>query len=158
MNALQLDIPANSQSFTWTREVDGPPEVVFAVMNDAVADWWGPSDLTTEIVTHEGRTGGSWHYVQHDAEGNAYGFHGVFHEVTPAQRIVQTFEFEGMPGHVLLDTLLFEDLGDGRTRLSGQSTFQSVEDRDGMIASGMEGGMAEGYDRLEAIVKARVQA
>lgn len=155
MNTLQVTAPAGTQTVTFTREIDAPPEAVFAVMMDAEAIplWWGPSYLTTTVVTHEPRTGGSWHYAQKDPEGNEYIFRGVFHEVVPGVRAVQTFEFAGMPGHVSLDSLAFEDLG-GRTRLHGQSTFQSVEDRDGMVSSGMEGGLAEGYDRLEALVLA----
>jgi uncharacterized protein YndB with AHSA1/START domain len=156
MNTLHLTVPAGAQTITWTRDIDASPDVVFDTMMDpeAIPRWWGPSYLTTTVVTHEPRTGGSWRYDQTDPEGNSYGFRGVFHEIVPAQRAVQTFEFDGMPGHVTLDVLTFEDLG-GRTRLHGQSTFQSVEDRDGMVTSGMEGGMAEGYDRLEALVLAR---
>ena len=157
MNTLQLTVPPGTPTVTFTREIDAPPDVVFETMmdGDLLPQWWGPSYLTTTVVTHEPVTGGSWRYVQTDPEGNEYGFHGVYHEVTPGARAVQTFEFEGMPGHVTLDTLVFEDLG-GRTRLHGQSSFQNLEDRDGMVASGMEGGMAEGYDRLEALILARV--
>lgn len=156
MNTLQLTVPADSTVVTFTREIDAPPEVVFDAMMDVdlLAQWWGPAYLTTTIVTHEPRTGGSWAYVQTDPEGNSYGFRGVFHELVPGVRAVQTFEFDGTPGHVALDSLTFEDLG-GRTRLHGRSAFQSVEDRDGMVASGMEIGMAEGYDRLEALILAR---
>lgn len=156
MNTLQLTIPPETPNVTFTREIDASPDVVFATMfdGDLLAQWWGPAYLTTTVVTHQPVTGGSWRYVQADPEGNEYGFHGVFHEVSPAARVVQTFEFEGMPGHVTLDSLTFEDLG-GRTRLHGQSTFQSLEDRDGMVASGMEIGMTEGYDRLEALILAR---
>ncbi len=156
MNALEISIPSGTPSVTFTREIDAPPDVVFATMMDAdlLPQWWGPAYLSTRVVTHQPVTGGSWRYVQTDPEGNEYGFHGVFHEITPGVRAVQTFEFEGMPGHVTLDTLNFEDLG-GRTRLHGQSAFQSLEDRDGMVAQGMEVGMAEGYDRLEALILTR---
>lgn len=157
MNALQLTVPPGTQSISWTREIDAPRDVVFAVMTDGdlIAQWYGPSNLTTTVVTHEPRTGGSWHYVQQDPEGNSYGFRGVFHDVVPGERVVQTFEFDGMPGHVTLDSLTLQDADGGRTLVTGQSVFQSVEDRDGMVASGMEGGMAEGYDRLEELVRAR---
>jgi uncharacterized protein YndB with AHSA1/START domain len=156
MNTLQLTVPPASQSVMFTREIDAPPEVVFAAMMDAelIPRWWGPSYLTTTVVTHEPVTGGSWRYDQIAPDGTSFGFRGVFHEVVEAVRVVQTFEFDGMPGHVSLDSLTFEDLG-GRTRLHGHSSFQGVEDRDGMVASGMEGGMAEGYDRLEALILAR---
>jgi uncharacterized protein YndB with AHSA1/START domain len=157
MNALQLTVPPNTQSMSWTREIDAPRDVVFAVMTDpdALPQWWGPSNLSTTVLEHEARTGGSWKIEQTDPDGNTYGFRGVFHEVVPGERIVQTFEFDGMPGHVTLDTLTLQDSDAGRTLVTGSSVFQSVEDRDGMVASGMEGGMAEGYDRLEALAQAR---
>ena len=89
--------------------------------------------------------------MQHDPEGNEFGFHGVFHLIDAPARVVQTFEFEGMPGHVLLETVLFEAL-DGKTKLTAQSVFQSVEDRDGMIQSGMEQGSSESMDRLQTLL------
>lgn len=91
-------------------------------------------------------------YVQHTEDGNEYGFHGVYHSVETPSRIVHTFEFEGMPGHVLLETLTFEER-DGKTQLTGSTVFQTVEDRDGMIAAGMEGGAVESWDRFDALLK-----
>ena len=157
MNTLQLDIPTGSHAVTWTREIDAPRDVVFEIMTDgdAIPEWWGPGYLTTTVVTHEPRTGGSYEYRQTDPDGNSYGFRGVFHEIVPNERMVQTFEFDGMPGHVTLDALTLEDLDGGRTLVRGHSVFQSVEDRDGMVETGMERGMAEGYDRLEALAKSR---
>lgn len=157
MNALTVTVPEGTQTITFTREIDAPRDVVFATMMDADAIplWWGPAYLSTTVVVHDARPGGSWHYTQTDPEGNTYGFHGVFHDVVPGERAVQTFEFDGMPGHVSLDTLILDEV-DGRTLLSGTSVFQSVEDRDGMAGANMESGMAEGYDRLEALVKSRV--
>ncbi|HRN68963.1 MAG TPA: SRPBCC domain-containing protein, partial [Promineifilum sp.] len=84
--------------------------------------------------------------------GNVYAFHGVYHDVVAPERIVQTFEYEGMPGHVVMETAVFEDLGDGKTRVVTQSVFQSVEDRDGMAASGMEVGVNEGYERMNELM------
>lgn len=156
MNTLTVTAPPETQTVTYEREIDAPPDVVFATMMDAdaIPQWWGPAYLSTTVVTHEPRSGGSWHYTQTDPEGNSYAFHGVFHEVVPGKRAVQTFEFDGMPGHVSLDTLELEDLS-GRTRITGTTVFQSVEDRDGMVGANMEAGMAEGYDRLEALITSR---
>jgi len=97
------------------------------------------------------RPGGGWRFIQRDAAGNEFAFHGVYHEVVAPERIVGTFEFEGMPGHVALETSTLEDLG-GRTRLTTISVFQTVEDRDGMAASGMELGASESMDRLEELL------
>lgn len=102
----------------------------------------------------EPKNGGSWRYIHRDKAGNTYAFHGVNHEVTTPERIIGTFEFEGLPepGHVTLETARFETLPGDRTRLTIQSVFQSVEDRDGMLQSGMEGGMNESYDCLDELL------
>jgi len=114
------------------------------------AKWVGPDALTTRIEHWDARSGGSWRYVaiQGDAE---FGFHGCFHEVAP-DRIVQTFTFEGEPEGVALETLRFEDLGDGRTRLRAQSLVDSFEGRDAWLRSGMETGVNEGYAKLERMI------
>jgi uncharacterized protein YndB with AHSA1/START domain len=99
-------------------------------------------------------SGGRWRFSQKDQDGNEYGFHGVFHEVS-SERIIQTFEFDGLSesGHVTLETMRLEALPNGRTRLTAQSIFQSVSDRDGMIQSGMEHGVNEGYERLDELLE-----
>ncbi len=115
--------------------------------------WNGPDSLTTRIDYWDARTGGSWRYVAGREGGNGaeeYAFHGSFHEVG-ADRIVQTFTFEGEPSGVALETLRFEDLGDGRTRLHAQSLVDSLEGRDAWLQSGMEVGVNEGYARLEQL-------
>ena len=151
-NTLVVDVPEGASFLTITREFDAPPAAVFRAMTDPelIPQWWGPARYTTEVVELDPKTGGSWRFVQRGDDGE-FGFRGVFHEVLPAQRVIQTFEFEPMPGHVILETMVFEDL-DGRTRVRGISAFQTVADRDGMVASGMEAGMAEGYDRLDALL------
>jgi uncharacterized protein YndB with AHSA1/START domain len=100
----------------------------------------------------EVKFGGAWRFVQSDADGNQFAFRGVFHEITAPERLVQTFEFEGFPGHVALDSMTLEDIG-GRTRINAVSVFQSVADRDGMVQAGMEGGMEEGFVRLDELLK-----
>ncbi len=117
---------------------------------DLFARWIGPTDVETDIDYWDARTGGSWRFVnRRDREG--YGFHGCFHEVGET-RIVQTFTWEGMPDGVSLETLRFEDLGDGWTRLQAQSLVDSFEGRDAWLASGMEGGVNDGYDKLEQLL------
>ncbi len=97
--------------------------------------------------------GGSYKFV-HERDGHKYAFHGVYHEVRAPERIIGTFEFDGLPekGHVIMGTTKFEDLGDGRSRIVHQSVFQSVQDRDGMIQSGMERGVSEGYEKLDSLL------
>jgi len=103
----------------------------------------------------EPRSGGMWRYIDKDKDGTEYGFHGVFHEVLPFERIIDTFEFEGLPekGHVALQTLRLQELPGGRTKLTVQAVFQSVVDRDGMIQSGAEEGINESYERLDELLE-----
>ena len=115
------------------------------------ARWNGPDGSETAIEHFECRTGGSWRYTGR-GEGWEESFHGSFHDVIPNERIVQTFTWDGMPEGVSLDTLVFEDLGDGRTRLTSTSLVDSFEGRDGFIAAGMETGVVEGYNRLDTVL------
>ena len=158
MPKLDLIAPPGKQEIIIRRTFNAPRHLVFRTWTDpkAIPNFWGPRVLSTTIDQYDARPGGSWRFLQTDPDGNTFGFHGVFHDVTPNERIVQTFEFEGMPGHVLLETMTFEDAG-GKTNIVATAVFQSVEDRDGMLASGMESGATELYDRLAEIVeKARV--
>lgn len=143
-----------------TMTFNAPKELVFKAYTDAslIPQWWGPRYLTTEIDQLDARPGGRWRFVQRDPDGNVHAFHGVFHDVSASDRIVQTFEYEGMPGHVSLDTAVFEDMGGGKTRVVSQSVFQSLEARDGMAASGMEIGINEGNDRMSELLAALLTA
>lgn len=114
------------------------------------ARWVGPSDMTTEIDYWDARTGGNWRFINKRGQ-DEFGFHGSFHEVSD-DRVVQTFTWEGMPEGVSLQTLTFEDLGDGTTRLHAQSLVDSFEARDGWLASGMEVGINDGYAKLDALL------
>lgn len=110
--------------------------------------------LTTTVDRHDARSNGSWRFVQKDADGNAYAFHGVFHEVKAPERVIATFEFEGVPGHVAFETMTLEEVG-GRTLLTTRSVSQSVMDRDMVVQSGMESGASESMDcRAEFLAKA----
>jgi uncharacterized protein YndB with AHSA1/START domain len=145
------------QEILITREFDAPRELVFKAFTDPelVPQWWGPRRLSTEVDKMDVRPGGQWRFINRDAEGNEYAFHGVYHQVLAPERVIDTFEFEGLPetGHVTLETMKLEELPGGRTRLITQSVFQSVADRDGMLESGMESGVNDTYDRLAELLK-----
>jgi len=135
------------------REFDAPPEKVFRAHTDPelVVQWLGPRGLEMRIDHYDCRNGGSYRYI-HSRDGEEYGFHGSFHEVRPNELIVQTFTFEGMPDGVALEKLVLEDLGDGRTRLTATSLCDSFADRDGMLSSGMDVGVNEGYAKLDELL------
>ncbi len=136
-----------------TREFDAPPEKVFRAHTDPelLARWNGPRSTELRIDHYDCRTGGSYRYL-HSSDGDEFGFRGCFHEVRPAELIVQTFTFEGVPDGVALERLVFDDLGDGRTRLTSTSLVDSFEGRDAFVASGMEDGVREGYERLDELL------
>jgi uncharacterized protein YndB with AHSA1/START domain len=113
--------------------------------------WWGLKGFTTTVDKMDVRPGGVWRFAQRNADGNEYAFHGVYHAIVSPERLVCTFEFEGMPGHILLESVTFEEQ-DGKTKLTDQSVFQSVGDRDGMLSSGMEQGWAETMDRFAELL------
>lgn len=154
MSKLTVTAEPGSHALEMTRDFDAPRDLVFAAYTDPalVPEWWGPAGSTTVVDRMEARPGGSWRYVEREADGTEYAFRGVYHEVAAPERLVYTFEFEPMPGHVLLETIRFEERPDGTTRMVDLSVFQSVADRDGMLASGMESGAAESMDRLEALL------
>lgn len=140
------------------REFDAPRDLVLRAYTepDLIVQWMGPRSLTMRIEEFDVRHGGRWRYVATDAEGNEFGFHGVFHGTPSVDGMVQTFEFEGAPGRVALDTLVLTERDD-RTLVRTVTAFQSVEDRDAMVASGMEAGVHESVERMEELL-ARLQA
>ncbi len=154
MSKLNLIAEPGQLDIRMSRDFNAPRELVFKACTDPalLAQWWGQKSTTTTVDKLEPRMGGLWRFIERDADGQEYAFRGVFHEVTPPERLVYTFEFEPMPGHILLETIEFEE-HDGKTRVIDTSVFQSVEDRDGMIASGMEGGAEESWDQLEELLK-----
>ena len=135
------------------REFDAPPSKVFRAHTDPelVVQWLGPRGLEMTIDHYDCRTGGSYRYLHVGADAE-HGFHGAFHEVRTDELIVQTFTYEGMPDGVALEKLVFTDLGDGRTRLTATSLVDSFEGRDAFVASGMETGVVEGYERLDEVL------
>ena len=129
-----------------------PRERVWRALTDPelVAQWWGRGNPLV-IERMEVERGGHWRYVEHGPEG-VHGFEGRFREVSPPHRLVMTFEWDGMPGHVAVDTLTLEDLGDGRTKLVTVALFHTTEERDGMLQSGMEAGLEQSYEALDRLL------
>jgi uncharacterized protein YndB with AHSA1/START domain len=136
------------------RVLDAPRDVVFAAYTDPelIPEWWGPHGTTAVVDRMDVRSGGDWRFVVRNQDGSETAFRGTYRTVVPGERIVQTFEWEGMPGHVSVETAVFEDLGD-RTKVTTTSVFHTTEERDGMLASGMEGGLQETYERLDAVLE-----
>jgi uncharacterized protein YndB with AHSA1/START domain len=135
------------------RIFDAPRDRVFAIYTDPelIPEWWGPRGTTTEVVEMDARTGGDWRFIAHNCDGTQTGFRGTYREVSAPERIVQTFEWDGMPGYVSVETAEFEDLGE-RTKVTTTSLFYTTEERDGMLGSGMEQGLNETYARLDELL------
>ncbi len=154
-NKTTIIAEPGKQELFITREFDAPRELVYKAHTEPeiFAQWLGPNDLSVEFEIFEPVSGGRWRFLNKGRDGEEYGFHGTFHEVSPT-RIIQSFEFEGLPesGHVSLETLTLEELPNGRTKLTAHAVYQSVADRDGMIQSGMETGVNEGYEKLDEIL------
>jgi uncharacterized protein YndB with AHSA1/START domain len=142
-NSIMIAEPGK-QEIKITKIYDAPRELVFKIYTNAklIPQWWGPKYLTTNVEKMELRPGGIWRFVQQDKGGNIHGFHGVYHDIVTNEKLVYTFEYEGMPGHVVLNTVIFEDLND-KTKITELAVFQSVDDRDGMLNSGIEAGVVE---------------
>lgn len=145
----------NSLEVTMSREFDASPEKVFRAYTDPeiLLQWWGPRHTKMKIEKFEAYDGGSYRYLHILPNGYEAGFHGVFHEVTSPVRIIQTFEFEGLPerGHACLETIKFEALPGNRTRVTYQDIFQAVEDRQGAMDAGMTKGVFEMHERLDEL-------
>jgi len=141
------------QEIIMKRSYDAPRALVFRAYTDPalIPQWWGPRMYATIVDKLDAKTGGLWRFLNRDAEGKEYAFHGVYHEVAAPERLVATFEFEGTPGHVSLETLTLEE-NSGRTTLTNTSVFQSVADRDEMLSAGMEEGASETMDRLAELL------
>jgi uncharacterized protein YndB with AHSA1/START domain len=135
------------------RVFDAPVELVWRAFTDPelLAQWWGRGNKLV-IERLEVERGGHWRFVEHSPDG-VHGFEGRYREVTPPERLVQTFEWDGMPGYVSVDTAEFEDLGDGRTKVVTTSLFHTTDERDGMLASGMADGLNQSYVALDDLLR-----
>jgi uncharacterized protein YndB with AHSA1/START domain len=153
-NPLNVTAPEGLPFIEFDREFDAPVEAVFRAHKepDLVKQWLGPGGYDMDIDSYDFRTGGRFRFVQRNNEGEEYAFNGVYHVVRDNEFAIQTFEFEGFPDVVSIESLTFEDLGDGRSRVRGHATYPSLEARDGMVSSGMESGMTEGYERLDKVL------
>lgn len=151
MGKNNLVVEREKLQFTMSRELNAPIEKVWKAYTDpeAVSKWWGQRSSETIVEEMDVRVGGKWRYIQREKDGTEYAFRGEYTEVEVPTKLTSTFEFEPMPGHISTDHAVFEALPDGRTKMTVISTFANVEDLDGMIASGMEGGAEESWDQLE---------
>ena len=158
-NKTVVTAEPGKQELYITREFDAPRELLFKAHTDPdqYVQWVGPNDLEMSIQKLDARDGGTFEFT-HKRGGHTYRFFGSYHEVAENERIVGTFEFDGLPerGHVIMGKTTFEELPNGRSKLIHQSVFFSVADRDGMVQSGMERGVTEGYEKLDALF-ARMQ-
>jgi uncharacterized protein YndB with AHSA1/START domain len=150
--AATLSTPTEREIVT-ERVFDAPRERVWRAFTDPelIPKWWGLHSMTTVVAELELRPGGRWRFVQRGGDGEEAAFRGVYREVTAPERLVYTFEWEGMPGHVLVDTATFEDLGD-QTKLLVESLFHTSAERDGMLSGGMERGLNESYAMLDELL------
>jgi len=154
MSDMEVIIEPGKQDIVFKRSFDAPRDVVFKALTDPklISSWWGPRKYETIVDRQEARDGGSWRYINRNPEtGEEFGFHGVFHKVSP-ELVAQTSEFEGFPGVPALEWMTLEERN-GRTYLTAVSLAPSVEARDMVVATGMESGARETYDRLEEVVE-----
>jgi uncharacterized protein YndB with AHSA1/START domain len=153
MATTKIDVPQGLPYVEIERQIDAPRDLVHRAYTDPelITQWLGPRNLTTRVEQWDIRDGGAWRYVQTEADGTEWAFHGVFHGPQTPDQMIQTFEFEGVPGHVSFSELRLEEK-DGKTLAKTHVVFMSIEDRDGMVASGMSTGINEGYERLDELV------
>jgi uncharacterized protein YndB with AHSA1/START domain len=153
-NPVTITAPEGVPFIDIEREFDAPVAAVFRAHKepDLIKQWLGPNGYEMDIEHYDFTTGGGYRYVHRNPQGQEFAFNGVFHVVRENEFAIQTFEFEGYPDVVAIESLRFEDLGHGRTRLVAHSVYPSLEARDGMVASNMEVGVTEGYERLDKVV------
>jgi len=159
MSSDQQHAPTATVTTPTDREIhierifDAPRDRVFAAMTDPelIPQWWGPHGTTARVDRMDVETGGDWRFVIRNSDGSETGFRGTYRDVVAPERIVQTFEWEGMPGYISVETATFEDLGD-RTKLTSIALFYTTEERDGMLDSGMERGLNETYSRFDEVL------
>jgi uncharacterized protein YndB with AHSA1/START domain len=148
-NTLEVTTPSDLE-IVMTRVFDAPRELVFEAHSSCehMTQWWGPRGYEIASCEIDFRPGGAWRVVHRGPDGEEYGFRGEYREIVRPERIVWTFEFEGMPGHVSVETMTLEE-HDGKTTFTATSVYDSVEDRNGMLESGMESGAVETMERLD---------
>jgi uncharacterized protein YndB with AHSA1/START domain len=156
-NQSKITAEKGVQELFIEREFEAPRELVFKAFSDPelITQWLGPCDMTMRIDYFDSRSGGSYRFIHATAQGQEFAFNGTIHEVLEPERLIRTFEFEGLPerGHVALETATFDALPGNRTKLTIQSVFRCVEDRDGIIASGMEYGVNDSHKKLDELLE-----
>ena len=159
-NKTKVIAEPGRQEFFVVREFEAPRAFVFKAFSTKklLEEWLGCQQMKVKYEIFEPKAGGSYRYIATTENGMSFGFHGVCHDFSPPERIIQTFEFEGLPetGHVVLETTKFEELPSDRTRVTVQSVFQSIADRDGMIAAGMENGVVDSHNRLDELIEKKL--
>jgi len=150
----KLSLPSDRE-IVGSRIMDAPPELVFKAYTDPelIPRWWGPRRYATTVDKMDVRPGGVWRFVHRAADGGEYAFNGVYREIVPPKRLVYTFNYEGAPGHEAVETVTFEEAEGGKTRMTDHLLFETREERDGMLNSGMEEGAAETIDRLAELLR-----
>jgi uncharacterized protein YndB with AHSA1/START domain len=153
-NKNNLVVEREERTLSMSRIFNAPREMVWKVYTDPalLPKWWGPRTTTTIVDKMDVQPGGLWRYIHQDGDGNEYGFNGVYQEVVAPERLSYTFEFEPMAGHICVETLTFEALPNGKTKITARTTFDTLEDLEAVLQSGMEGGAVETWDRLEELL------
>jgi uncharacterized protein YndB with AHSA1/START domain len=153
VDETRIEADPDAPTIRITRDFAAPVERVFRAFVDPelFVQWVGPRDIASTVEHWDARTGGSWRYVSRRG-ADEFGFYGSFHEVRPPSRLVQTFTWDGEPDGVSLETMTFEDLGDGRTRTVALSVVESFAIRDLILSSGMDTGVIEGHRKLDEIL------
>ena len=160
MSKTRFTVRRDQLTVVMERTFDAPRETVFKAYIDsqAIAKWFGPRSHTTTVDKNDVRVGGVWRFVSRDPAGHEYGFHGVYKKIEPPKLLAATFNFEGIPGdHELQQTVIFEDVA-GKTKVTATATYKTVEDLDGMVASGMESGANESWDRLAELIEQPIKS
>jgi uncharacterized protein YndB with AHSA1/START domain len=152
-STTKVTLPSDKEILI-TREFDAPRDLVYKAMTDPtlIPRWWGPRKTTTSVDKMDVRAGGKWRFISRAADGSESAFRGEYRELIPGEKIVQTFEWEPMAGHISTETATLSDLDGGRTLLTTRSVFGSKEERDGMVQSGMESGLKETYERFDELL------
>jgi uncharacterized protein YndB with AHSA1/START domain len=150
----KLSLPSDRE-IVGSRIMDAPPELVFKAYTDPelIPRWWGPRRYATTVDKMDFRPGGVWRFIHRAADGGEHAFNGVYREIVPPKRLVYTFNYEGAPGHEAIETVTFEEAEGGKTRMTDHLLFETREERDGMLNSGMEEGAAETVDRLVELLR-----
>ena len=155
-NKAKFTVNRDTLEVRMERVFDAPRDLVWRVITNPtlIPQWWGPSQYKTVVDKFDFKVGGVWRYVHKVNEGE-YAFNGVYKEIVPNEKIVDTFEFEPMPGHILTETMTLTDLPDGKTQFKQVSKYATIEDLEGMVASGMESGATETVERLDKLLKSQ---